>query len=459
MNKTEISNIGRINRSYGSAEKRLQEVVRKLRSDCEKRIGENIYYRRNSRSGIFCFVLLGAASLVMLFWGHLLSIEVINNITIRSSVLLRVLDLILILESLLLRPNVLLNLRRMLLVAAFLYCVYRAGIKIYCKRLDAYAKRIDKIEQEISSRLSRLNDMRLVLFDAAVGNKECTIATDNKIGEKIARIRSEFTGTNQRAKDFKKYVCFGASAVWFIAFIAYISLDVKKNCAVKGGGFTSAVLCVAAAATVNLTLFFVEEYIGGFSKVLGVAMAAIYGFFLSSALKEELLFPAVDLSVSGAAAAFNVAYIAIPAIQVIGIALMVLLSRYHLEKGRWENTAIRSRLFWRGGIALILALYMCSLFMREWELKQAVSICVLWYVLSFVVKPLEVFWEKGRAIANEIILAAMILTARVYKIGTIVLEGDELEGWTVILLFTVSITYGVRIIGLIFRLLGRTANR
>lgn len=459
MNRTEISNVGRINQSYSSAEERLQEVVRKLRSECDKHISENIYYRSNGRRSIFATVLLGAASLAVLFFGHLLSLEAINNMILHSSSLIKLFDLINVLEVLLAKPNILLNLRRMLLVAAFLYCVYRTGIKIYCKSLANYAKRIDKVEQEILSKLPGINAMRQVFFDAAAGNRECTIGTDNKVGEEIARIRSGFTGTNQRAQHFKKCIAFGASALWFIAFIAYILIDVKKNDAVTGSGLSNAILCVAAAATVNLTMFCVGEYIGGFAKVLGVVMAVIYGVFLSSAIKEELLFPAVDLPVSGFAGAFNVAYIAIPAIQVIGIVLTVLLSRYNLEKERWENAATRSTLFWRGGIALILALYICLLFMREWDLKRALTICVLWHVSNHVVRPLEAFWGKGRTIANEIVLAAMILTAHICRMGTILMEGDELEAWSVILLLTVGITCCMKIIGLFFRLIGLVMNR
>lgn len=85
-----------------------------------------------------------------------------------------------------------------------------------------------------------------------------------------------------------------------------------------------------------------------------------------------------------------------------------------------EDTA-----FIRGGLALLLALFMCFLCAESGVdgISNIIIIGVLWYASNSILKPrgsyLYTFWGKGRAIANEFLMAAMVITSIVCSRGAI----------------------------------------
>lgn len=439
MNGTGISDVGKINRSYGAAEDRLHEVVRRLRSDCDKHVKENIYYRGGGthvvRSAVFDAVLL-----LVICSRRSLSCILRSKLAFVPAAVTDVFKL-LFEES-----NILSSLVLLLLIAAFLLCAYQTGIKIYNQKLASYAKRIDKVEQEILSRLSVLDNVRQEMLHAAAENQECTISTDNRIGEEIIRIRNGFTGTKQKASLIKKYISIGASAASFIVLLVFILFRVRGNLSISiNGGMTAAVLYIAAAAVVNLTQFCAGEYMGKFSKAIGAAMAVIYGLSVSVALKDVLVFSDSELYISGMPDFLEKAYIAIPAMQVFGIILTVLLSHYGLEREKWrdgfsvsmrygsKNAGNPTTLICRGSVALALALLMCRLCAGGWKIVSLFAVPVLWYASNTIMKPrgsyLYTFWGRGRAIANEFVMAAMAITTIICSRSKGMLNEDELLAW------------------------------
>lgn len=193
---------------------------------------------------------------------------------------------------------------------------------------------------------------------------------------------------------------------------------------------------IVATAVVNLTQFCAGEYMGRYSKIIGVAMAFVYGLILMISLKKALCIPAFEVHLSGMVSKINLAYLIIPIIQIIGIILTVLLSHYGLEQEKWNNgftvsmkflskdNGNKFTLLYRGGLATLLALFMCYLCAKDIVSGLGVIIiAVLWWASNTVLKPrgsyLYTFWGRGRAIANEFVMAAMLITTIICSRGTI----------------------------------------
>ncbi len=456
MNRTEISNVGRISQSYSSAEQRLHEVIRRLRSDCDKHVRENIYYRSNG-GHVFRSIVYDVVFLLVICSRRSLSCGLRSKLAFAPSVVTNVFYLLFE------QSNILSSLVLLLLIAAFLHCIYQTAIKIYNRNLSGYSKRIDKAEQEILSGLSGLDNVRQEILAAAAENKECTINNGNRIGEEIIRIRSGLVGTKQKASLAKKYINIGASATSFIVLLAFILFGFKGNLSISmNGGMAAAVLYVVAAAVVNLTQFCAGEYMGKFSRVIGAAMAVIYGIFLSAALKDALVFSDLELYVSGMSAFLDKAYIAIPAMQAFGIILTVLLSHYGLEREKWQDgfsVSMRygskddgnpTTLICRGSVALALALIMCYLCASGWGIVSIFAVPMLWYASNTMMKPrgsyLYTFWGRGRAIANEFVMAAMAITTIICSRSKGMLDEDELLAWCAALILAFVFALAAKIV-------------
>ncbi len=84
-------------------------------------------------------------------------------------------------------------------------------------------------------------------------------------------------------------------------------------------GMSIMLIYIVATAVVNLAQFCAGEYMGRYSKIIGAAMAFVYGLILMISLKEALCIPAFEVPLSGMVSKINLAYLIIPIIQIIGI--------------------------------------------------------------------------------------------------------------------------------------------
>ncbi len=453
MDRTGISNVKRINMSYDSVEQRLNGVVGKLKEDYAEFTKGNVYYRKVSGGSIFLSIVLDIVLFVLIFFGKTIGAIIVDKLPLGSEITEG------IKKWLFDKSNILSSLIGVLLVIGFLYCLYQTGIKIYCKRLERYEKRIDNVGREIDSSISILKNgqLRQDIIGAAARNEEFTISTNNSLGREIASIRKGFMHTNQSAHNVKKFINIGVSAASFLALIIYLFISVKNNMSISlNDGMSAMIIFILAATIINMTQFCAGQYMGKFSKLIGVAMALIYGLVLMVTMKESLSFPAVELRASGIASTINTAYIAIPIIQVLGIVLTVLLSHYGLEQEKWKNgfsvsmsygtkdNGNKGTMLRRGGLALILSLIMCFICAKEpliWV--SVIFVAFLWYASNSILKPrgsyLYTFWGRGRAIANEFVMAAMVLTSIICSRGTIAIGELIMLGLAFLLSFAFAL--------------------
>ncbi len=454
MDKSNISNVKRINMSYDSVEKRLNGIVEGLKEDYDEFTKGNVYYRKVSGGSIFLSILIDIILLVALFYLKAarasIQAQYSSNYTLPGALL----------SYLNGKDNVLGSLLSIILLIAFLYSVYVTAIKFYCKKLEGYSKRIDKVSREVSSRISTIKNapLRQDIIGAAARNEEYAITSSNDLGSEIASIRNGFMNTNQKAHAIKKIISIGVSAFAFIILILYLFIKVKPSVAISANnGLSLMILYILAATIVNLTQLCAGEYMGKFSKIIGAAMAVIYGLVLMMTMKEATAFPALEIQTSGFLSTINQTFWAIPLLQVIGIILTVILSHYGLELEKWKNgfsvsmsygskdNGNKVTMVTRGGLALLLALIMCFLG-AIYEVKGFIVIVivgVLWYASNCILKPrgsyLYTFWGRGRAIANEFVMAAMLLTSIICSRGTISAKELVALGIAFIVSFVVAI--------------------
>ncbi|MCR5598300.1 MAG: hypothetical protein K6G19_08995 [Lachnospiraceae bacterium] len=439
MDKTGISNVKRINMAYDSVEKRLNGIVDGLKEDYEEFTKGNVYYRKVSGGSIFLSILIDIILFVAMFYLRVVSVSLQSrlgyNYTMPSGFQSYFCG----------KDNVLGSIISIILLITFLYSVYATAIKIYCKKLERYSKRIDKVSREVASRISiiRSAQLRQDIIGSAARNEEYAIASNNDLGSEIASIRDGFINTNQKAHTVKKIISIGVSAVAFLALLLYLLIKVKPNVVVMPNiGLSLMMLYILAAAVVNLTQLCAGEYMGKFSKIIGAVMAIIYGLVLMMTIKDAITFPAFEIQTTGFLSLINQAFLAIPLLQIIGIVLTVILSHYGLEQEKWRNgfsvsmsygskdNGNKVTMLIRGGLAFLLSVLMCVLCAVTTVTVSSIKgffciiiVGVLWYASNSILKPrgsyLYTFWGRGRAIANEFVMAAMLLTSIICSRGTV----------------------------------------
>ncbi len=454
MDKTGISNVKRINMAYDSVEKRLNGIVDGLKADYEKFTEGNVYYRKVSGGSIFLSIFLD----IILFIAALYLGAV--RATIQTGYSYNYAMPSGFQTYLYGKDNVLGSIISIILLIAFLYSVYATAIKVYCKKLERYSKRIDKVSREVDSRITTIRSaqLRQDIIGSAARNEEYKIASNNDLGREIASIRDGFMNTNQKAHTVKKFISIGASVVAFLSLLLYLLIKVKPNIAIEpNNGLSLMMLYILAAAIVNLTQLCAGEYMGRFSKIVGAIMAIIYGLVLMLTIRDVMIFPAFEIQTTGFMSVINKSFWAIPLLQIIGIVLTVILSHYGLEQEKWKNgfsvnmsygskdNGNKVTMLTRGGLALLLALLMCVLCAAD-TVKGffgIVIVGVLWYASNSILKPrgsyLYTFWGRGRAIANEFVMAAMLLTSIICSRGTISVNEMIALGIAFIVSFVVAI--------------------
>ena len=132
--------------------------------------------------------------------------------------------------------------------------------------------------------------------------------------------------------------------------------------------------------------------------------------------------------------------------------MTVLFSHYGLEKEKWrdgfsvsmsygtKDKGNKVTMLIRGGLALFLSLIMCFICPEE-QISgiDMFLVAALWYASNSILKPcgsyLYTFWGRGRAIANEYVMAAMVLTAIICSRGTIGIDELLMLGIAFVLSF------------------------
>jgi hypothetical protein len=328
---------------------------------------------------------------------------------------------------------------------------------IYSKKMDGYGRRINKLCKELEDRLSkfRANNIKDEIIVAAERNEDYTIDSQDDIGHEIAVLRHAFQVNIKNALVIKQVTSIGVYIIAFVAVCLFmlikfngVSLDVHS-------GFAAALVFLMMTAVLNIMMFNSEEYLGKFSKLIGSGMAILYGVILMLSLKPLIGDQSVRLVKIGDSAEFlNNGYMFIPIIQVLSILLTIWLSHYGKEKNLWNNgidimaydyrpTGTKGTIIFRGGLSTFWTLLICGIVAATPDFVQAgniIVLAILWYMANTLLKPsgsyLYSFWGRKRAIANEVVMFAMVVTTRLLSKGAISHE-EIIALETVVVLSTV----------------------
>lgn len=432
MVSTNISNIKNINVAYNSVENRLNDSVERLKTDYEEFTKVNVYYKKVGVGKIIISIIVDLVLLFLLLQNTMVTTWLQSNVEFREYGIEQ-LDNVSILSSLVF----------WILFIITAYCIFNTGVMFYCKKIERYSARINKVERKITKELEKIKGTGISnqLIQVAMQNQEYSIDSKNNLGDEIAKIRAGFMNTNQKAHNVKRFINIGISVVLFIFLVVYMFVKINGKVTVNPtGGLSIVALYVLATAIINITQYNAGEYMGRYSKIVGAVMAMVYGFILGICLKSNYSISAFELELTGVATKVNVAYIVIPFVQVVGIILTVFLSHYGLEKDKWENgfevpmtflsksNGNKLTLLFRGGIATFLAFSLCGT-VSATAVKSfglIVTFAFLWYCANCIIKPrgsyLYTFWGRGRCIANEIVMVAMVLSAVICGRGTVSME-------------------------------------
>lgn len=447
MANSNISNLKQINSSYDSVEQRMTGMVSKLKSDYEEFKKGNAYYKKVSNGALAISILIDIALIVLLIGRNIILEKVQDSMSLRN---------IDILSSILF----------WIILVVLIFYVYKTAIQLYCKKIDGYERRLDKLERKVSQRISDMKNAQLLssIVSSAEQNKDFVIPAKNDIGAEIARISASFTSTNQRVYNVKRMIDVGVSAAIYLLLIVYM-LFVKDKLGLSHdpeSGFRVMLICFAATTVINFTQFNAGQYMEKFSKLVGIGMAAIYGVVLCIVLKSAYGdIPVIELHKTGLVKNLNTAYIILPVLQVLAISLIVCLSHYGLEKEKWqngfnvemaygaENRADKKTMFLRGGISAILTFAMFFILANE-DLEDTFGstiIGILWYCANALFKPrgshLYAFWGSGRCIANEVLMAVALITTIVCAKGIISMEQFVYLGVALIVSFGVALVANI----------------
>ena len=210
MINTNISNIKKINMAYDSTERRLNSSISKLRSDYEEFTKGNVFYKKVSAGKIILSIVIDLA----LIYGVLQSAFIVN--LIQESI-----DFSKYGAEPISTSSALPSLVFWILLVICVYCIYNTGVMFYCKKVERYSSRIDKVEKKAKEAIGQLKAMQLntTLVKAAMSNEEYSIDSKNDLGSEIASIRTGFMNTNMKAHNVKRFVRFGTTAVLYAVLI------------------------------------------------------------------------------------------------------------------------------------------------------------------------------------------------------------------------------------------------
>lgn len=421
-----ISNINGIAQSYNSVEANVTRTTRELREDYDNLIKENVYYRPTKGSD-FAKTLIIDFVLVFLVYCRWTIVDFIADFIGY--------------EIYQLLGNVLL----WIFVIALICYLYKTVILFYCKKVDGYASRITKVETKVSERLNEVRNSGVLdeMTRNAENNQEYSIKSNNDLGREMASIRDGLRSTNEKARNIKRIFSFSVSIIMLVVLLVYVSKKFIASYMLVESGINAIIVFILAATVINVTQLLIGEYFGKYSKIVGIVESLIYGAIIYSKIKDSYAMVAIQTSTNEVASPINSVAFAIVTIQIVGLILTVCLSHYGLEKDMWTNgfsvpmaygdkdNGNKLTLLIRGSISGIIAIGLCVAALEgsyASSIFKMVLIGVAWYCANSILKPrgsyLYTFWGRGRAIANEVVMAGMLLTGIMIYRGTI--SGEEL---------------------------------
>ena len=427
----EISNMSELGDTYELVGRRIQQHMERLRAAYKDNKDRNVYYKEVKMFYVVGFVILDIA-LAALFLA-LGSIDVDHLVReLQSSFIKNVFQN---------EETAKLVIRGTAYVALvlFLYAVYYTGTLFYSKRVERFGTRIDQVEKTLKKRheeMKRSTQYQDIMKSINAG-KDLQLPMKNDMGEEIMRIRQQMDQTGEKVRFIRQIVRTAViSAFFFFLYVWELTLLIGSRKTVSGVVFV--LLCAFTAVFVHLFEFKLGEYLGKFSKVAGIGLAAVSSLLIALNMKKYLPDQFLDIDISAGGAVFNHPYLIIPVIFFIGMVLGILFTHYDSEIDKWKNgfevemkygekpRANKRTIIFRLGMTVLMSMYCCWFGMEEPSGVWGVILGIFWYLANPLMKPrgsyVYAFFGVGKCIANEVILAAMLLCNLMGAVGTLSFE-------------------------------------
>lgn len=402
MINDDISSVSSVDSSYKSLGKYADRRMAKLRKQCTKAIAENTYYTKPKVKDIVIYVV---ASLAVLYWAILKRADLkffdsFSSMQLKSGMV-----------------------DKIILYASFFiafWLMYKAGILIYCMKLQGFSKRVDEIAKTVSDRISSLNSSALQkdLMTAINNNSDYDFPVKNDVGEMVNDLYKDLSATNKKAYSIRRIVRYVVTAISLL-FLYSIGIMYWMHKSAESVRFAPFMLILLTAVIAHLFEFNLGEYLGKLAKTIGIATTAVSCLFIMLGMQKAIPVDFLEKCIPGVKG-----FILVPAVAFVGIALSVGFSHYALEIEKWQKGFIvpmeygskdngnKMTLLIRGGISLALAVAAMIIAVSfEGAVDKGIIFGILWYMANPLLKPrgsyIYAFFGRGKCIGNTIILFAL----------------------------------------------------
>ncbi len=428
MISSNISDIENIVNASFSVENRLNNLFRGLNADYEEFIKGNVFYKKVSIVNIVLSIIIDIVLIFVLFQNTKIAMFIQRHISYSGYRFNQIGS-----------KNALSSIIFWILFAICVYSIYKTGVKIYCKKIERYSKRISNAKHKATKALENLKNQQLSsqMLKAILNDEEFTIDSRNDLGDEIISIREGFMTTNQKAHNVKRAIQFGVTGILYALFIIFTLTKLRNSAEISNNyGLTVALMNIVAIIIIGISQINLGEFLGKYTKMIGCLAAMIYSGLLYFSIRKVFAIPFIKIE--GSTQPYNKACIIIPLLQFVSIILAVCLSHYGILKEKIEQgfevpmkygdnkpKGTKGMLFSCIAVASVGAVLIFVIVARKpisglWDI---LIFTFLWYLTNCLVKPrgsyLYAYWGPGRSIANELVMISAVISSAICSRGTL----------------------------------------
>lgn len=413
----------KLNTAYTSTPDRANEATKSLFKDYETMLSENAVYERYKLGRIFsAFLWLALSVLILVSWEKMQDFA--SFLTYRSSEQEQIFAFVMLFAAVLLVTK--------------LYFIVKF---FYCKRLERYSRKINRINNTILQRVKELSEQSYVdkVFDNYfAGNTDYASEQKNDLGEQIIAMRNEFGTINRKAAAANKAVRIISSALFYILGIVIL----LKQGEIIGHRSTESqfwIYCIGVYMyfVIDVVLVNMGEYFGKFMRPAGVLLACAYIFALYSVVGETYDRAAVsgeiitNDAVHGLLTYANLFYL----LQGLSLLIGILCGDYLGMKTKWDKgfnlvmaygsqkSKTKGSLIRRGTVSLIMITAVCV------SARSGIPIYLLglvWWLFTPLMKPfgstIYAYFGRAKCISIELMFFSQLIFLYLNENGTLDLE-------------------------------------
>ncbi|MBQ7776621.1 MAG: hypothetical protein IJ379_11945 [Lachnospiraceae bacterium] len=445
-----LSSVSMVQKSYNSVIERSSADISDLRKYYEEVNANNAWAQKTSTIKLIFNIIFCTAAVVALFmWETVCDLlqekltELINQV---YPVTGDVFD-----------PNSFFILKVLVLII-LVHNIYATVRTIFCLKVFKFYRKINKVELHAGEAIGtyRGSNALKMVKDAIANNQTIQFPTENKLGNEMAEIREQLKTLNASISTYKK-IAEIITSIALIAIVAYGMLGGWKP-ALESGipmtfGTAGMIMMIIAIEVIIVIMMKVGPYTGKFTKLIGLILAAGYGYMYhvilqdrTTAILERELMQQLNV---GDNSIFTMA-VAFPALTVISMIFIIFFTNLSGEVDKLKNgfvvemaygddkTGGKKWVLFLGGWyilnMLVLANFMGSI--QELGFVALILPGFLWWVINPLMRPrgsrLYAFFGRGRCVANEIALFLACIMMIVSEQGPITMLQLSIMGGMIV---------------------------